>query len=88
MIWDNIHTDITGTTSINTSSEDFLALGMRYCLGHGVAANNIMAHKWFNIAAMKGSNKARSYRLELAQEMSAAEIAEAQKQARAFLTVH
>ncbi len=88
MIWDNINSNIENTMSANASSEEFLALGMQYCIGHGVAANNIIAHKWFNIAAMKGNDKARSYRFELAQEMTAAEVAEAQRQARAFLTVH
>ena len=88
MIWDNINSNNESTTSANASAEEFLALGMQYCIGHGVAANNIIAHKLFNIAAMKGNEKARSYRFELAQEMTSAEVAEAQRQARAFLTVH
>jgi TPR repeat protein len=87
MIWDSIETDAS-LSPLTASSEACLAIGMKYCLGHGVAANNIEAHKWFNIAAMKGSEKARSYRLELAREMTAAEVAEAQRQARALLTIH
>ncbi len=88
MIWDtenSINTDITAMTA---NAESCLAMGMKYCIGHGVAQNNITAHKWFNIAAIKGSDKAKSYRLELSQEMTASEIAEAQRQARQFLTLH
>jgi uncharacterized protein len=88
MIWDNVNTPIDEANSMYASAESCLAMGMKYCIGHGVAQNNIAAHKWFNIAAIKGSEKAKSYRLELSQEMSALEIAEAQRQARQFLTLH
>jgi uncharacterized protein len=88
MIWDNINTNGNDVSSMNANAESCLAIGMKYCIGHGVAQNNIMAHKWFNIAAIKGSEKAKSYRLELSQEMTATEIAEAQRQARQFLTLH
>ena len=88
MIWDNVNTSNEDVTSINASAEACLAMGMKYCIGHGVAQNNVAAHKWFNIAAIKGNEKAKSYRLELSQEMTGSEIAEAQRQARQFLTVH
>jgi uncharacterized protein len=88
MIWDTMNTTGEEVSSMNASAESCLAMGMKYCIGHGVAQNNIAAHKWFNIAAIKGSDKAKSYRLELSQEMSANEVAEAQRQARQFLTLH
>ena len=44
------------------------------------------AHKWFNLAAMRGSDAAKSWRSELASEMSSDEIAQAQKEAREWLT--
>ena len=87
MIWDTIESDVNAM-SLSTSADDFLAAGMRYCLGRGVEQNYVSAHKWFNIAALKGSDAAKSYRCELAREMSAADIAEAQRQARAFMTLH
>lgn len=62
-------------------------LGMMYCIGRDVAQDYVTAHKWFNLAALKGSKPAREYRRELAQEMSSAQIAEAQRQARAWLSV-
>jgi uncharacterized protein len=88
MIWDTNNASFEDITSVTANADACLAMGMKYCIGHGVAQNNIAAHKWFNIAAIKGCEKAKSYRLELSQEMSAGEIAEAQRQARQFLTLH
>ncbi len=88
MIWDNINQELDTLSPATATADALLAMGMKYCIGHGVAADNVEAHKWFNIAAIKGSEKAKSYRLELAREMSANEIAEAQRQARSFLTIH
>jgi uncharacterized protein len=88
MIWDTIEHAANDISVVSATADACLAIGMKYCIGHGVEANNIEAHKWFNLAAMKGSDKAKSYRLELAREMSASEVAEAQRQARALLTLH
>jgi hypothetical protein len=46
------------------------------------------AHKWFNLAAMAGDPRARAERQELAELMSPAQIAQAQKLARAWKTAH
>ena len=70
------------------SADEMLDLGMKYCLGRGVTQSNVLAHMWFNIAALKGSDTARHYRSELSREMSANEIAEAQRKARDWLTLH
>lgn len=63
-------------------------LGLLYSTGQGVPVDYVMAHKWFNLAAMKGNNQARECRTELALDMSPAEIAEAQRQAREWLLRH
>lgn len=61
-------------------------LGMVYASGaQGAIVDLIEAHKWFNLAAMSGSTAAQACRAEVAEEMSAAEIAAAQKAARAWL---
>ncbi len=61
-------------------------LGMVYASGaQGAIVDLIEAHKWFNLAAMSGSSAAQACRAEVAGEMSAAEIAVAQKAARAWL---
>ena len=61
-------------------------LGMVYSSGsEGVDLDLIEAHKWFNIAAMRGNERAQECRAEISEDMTAREIAEAQKQARAWL---
>lgn len=60
-------------------------LGTRYSTGRDVEHDLIAAHKWFNLAAMKGHIEARDSRADLAREMSTAQIAEAQRQARDWL---
>ena len=66
-------------------SEALYNLGLAYSTGQGVAVDYIAAHKWFNLAAMKGVDEARSWRAEISREMSAHQIAEAQRQAREWL---
>lgn len=66
-------------------AEAFYNLGLAYSTGQGVGVDYIAAHKWFNLAAMKGVNEARSWRAQISREMSANQIAEAQRQARAWL---
>ena len=61
-------------------------LGIAYSSGAGgLDVDLIEAHKWFNLSALSGSHRAAECRAEVADEMSAREIAEAQRQARAWL---
>lgn len=69
-------------------SETFFELGITYSTGREVAPNLIEAHKWFNIAAMKGNREAAEHRQQIAEELTAAEIAEAQRAAREWLRTH
>ena len=67
-------------------AEALFELGAIFSTGaQGAELDLIEAHKWFNLAALKGNAAAHVCRAELADEMSRAEIAEAQKQARAWL---
>jgi hypothetical protein len=61
------------------------ARGMVYSSGAGVPVDLIEAHKWFNIAAMRGHADAAQLRREIAEQMSDAEIGSAQRAARAWL---
>ena len=62
-------------------------LGVAYSAGSdGVDLDLVQAHKWFNLAALNGSKRAQESRAEIAEEMTAREIAEAQRQARAWLS--
>ena len=61
-------------------------LGMVYSSGaEGIDVDLIEAHKWFNIAAMSGDERAKDCRAEISEDMTAREIIEAQKAARAWL---
>ena len=63
-------------------------LGIMYSVGRSVPIDYVTAHKWFNLAAMRGNEDAKRYRMEIAREMSKTEIAEAQRQAREWLARH
>jgi len=60
-------------------------LGLCYTTGQGVQMDLVRAHKYFNLAAMKGVVEARLWRAELAQQMTTNDIAEAQRLARLWL---
>lgn len=62
-------------------------LGLAYSTGQGVGVDMIAAHKWFNLAAVRGVEAAKSWRNQVASEMNAKQIAEAQKLAREWLSV-
>jgi TPR repeat protein len=68
-----------------TGGDSFFALGMRYSVGDSVPVDFVSAHKWFNLAAMRGNQEAARLRREIAEQMSEHEIAQAQKAARAWL---
>ncbi|GAB5348943.1 SEL1-like repeat protein [Alteriqipengyuania sp. 357] len=53
--------------------------------GHGLACDLIEAHQWFNLAAAKGHQEAAWCRADISDEMTAREIAEAQRRARQWL---
>jgi uncharacterized protein len=81
-------TIIQSLDPVTTTAEDIFALGMEYCLGKIVPQNYVEAHKWFNIAALKGNQSAKLYRCEISREMTTGQIAEAQRMARAAITLH
>ena len=61
-------------------------LGVAFSTGSGgVDVDLIEAHKWFNLAALNGSEMAMLCRADISDDMTAREIAEAQRQARAWL---
>jgi TPR repeat protein len=63
-------------------------LGLQYCLGLDVELDLVAAHKWFNLAALRGNSDARRMRGEISSEMSRDEIAIAQREAREWLRHH
>ena len=65
----------------------YFDLGVAYSTGsHGVACDLVEAHKWFNLAAVVGYDEAAQCRADISDEMTAREIAEAQRRAREWLS--
>lgn len=62
-------------------------LGLAYSTGQGVGVDFIAAHKWFNLAAMRGVDEAKRWRAQISAEMSNLQIAEAQRLAREWLSI-
>ena len=82
--------DQTGALPVEASaSGDVLFdLGLMFSTGRDGIVDLVAAHKWFNLAALKGRVDAIQLRRELAEQMSADEIALAQREARAWMTAH
>ncbi len=69
------------------NSEAFYDLGVAYSTGsEGIEYDLVQAHKFFNLAALGGSTRGQACRAEISAEMSRTDVAEAQRQARAWLS--
>jgi uncharacterized protein len=62
--------------------------GLYWASGRAGVVNLVAAHKWFNLAALKGRADAITLRREVAEQMSDVEIAAAQREARAWMTTN
>lgn len=78
-------TSLMADTAEALSPETWFALGMECSIGGDVPADLVSAHKWFNLAAMKGNQDAVRLRREIAGQMSNAEIGAAQRAARDYI---
>ena len=78
-------TGLTENSAQALSPDALFALGMECSIGGDVPADLVSAHKWFNLAAMKGNEDAARLRREVATLMSNAEIGAAQRAARDFI---
>src|SRR5213080_4342394 len=74
-----------GATLADASAEALYARGMMHASGRSAPVDLVSAHKWLNLAAMKGHADAARMRREIAAEMADAEIGEAQRAARDWL---
>jgi TPR repeat protein len=63
-------------------------LGLLYSTGQGVRQDYVEAHKWFNLAAIRGVSRATVDRCDVAQELDRKGIAKAQRMAREWLSTH
>jgi hypothetical protein len=84
------HFDLDAATPVEaTAIPDVLfERGLYWASGRSGVVNLVAAHKWFNLAALKGRTDAITMRREIAEMMSDVEIATAQREARAWMTEH
>ena len=84
------HFDLDTATPVDaTAIPDVLfERGLYWSSGRSGVVNLVAAHKWFNLAALRGRVDAIAMRREVAEMMSEAEIAGAQREARAWMTAH
>jgi uncharacterized protein len=78
----------TATMGCETRADVFCEMGLMYAAGRGCPVNLIAAHKWLNIAAIKGSDRAAALRADLSSVMSKTELAQALREAREWMTMH
>jgi TPR repeat protein len=80
--------ECSSVTRRDDTGRDFFDLGMNCMTGSEVVVDLVSAHKWFNLAAMRGNTDAIRLRREIAAEMTTAEITTAQRAARQWITTH
>ena len=78
----------TGDIGTAAQADILCELGLMYATGRDCEVDVIAAHKWLNIAAIKGSLRAAQLRSELSATMSKQDIARALREAREWLTLH
>ena len=84
------HIDLELATPVEASAipDVLFERGLYWASGRSGVVNLVAAHKWFNLAALKGRTDAVRLRREIAEMMSSDEIATAQREARAWITTH
>lgn len=80
--------EIASLVPAGADGRAFFELACMYAAGRSVAPDLVAAHTWFNVSAARGCREAAERRAEVAAEMSAAEVAAAQREARLWLTRH
>ena len=83
-----VYPENTGSFGSVDQADLLCELGLMYATGRECETDMVAAHKWLNIAAIKGSNRAAELRSELSGSMSKQQIAKALREAREWMTVH
>lgn len=68
--------------------EALCEMGLAYATGSGCDPDLVSAHKWLNIAAIRGCDRAALLRADVAAAMTKMQLAEALRAAREWMTVH
>ena len=88
MFQGNIDLDTATPVQATAIPDVLFERGLYWSSGRSGVVNLVAAHKWFNLAALKGRSDAIQMRREVAALMSEAEVAAAQREARDWITTH
>ena len=77
-----------GTGKPGIEGEVLYELGIMYATGRDCELNFVEAHKWLNIAAIKGFEPAAEMRADVSASMTKGEIAQALRAAREWMSIH
>jgi len=80
--------EIAGMGAQAVTADVFFQMGLDRSIGRDGDVDRVAAHMWFNLAAANGNRDAALRRHEIAGEMTAAEVAEAQRRAREWIRCH
>lgn len=78
--------DLIENAAQGDAPDALFELGLMYSTGRDVEPDLVTAHKWFNLAALRGNEAAKRYRMDIASELTKVEVARAQKLAREWLS--
>lgn len=84
----DFNTAENGSMGASAQADILFNMGLMYATGRDCDVNLVAAHKWLNIAAIKGCERAAQLRTELGASMSKLELATALRGAREWMTTH
>lgn len=88
MAYSDMNMDIapeTGLSADTATGEELHRVGLAYAEGVDCEQDHVAAHKWFNLAALKGYEDAKICREEMADLLEKEDIKAALQAARAWL---
>ncbi len=85
MFQGSIDIDAAAPVAATAVGDTLFEQGLYWASGRSGVVDLVAAHKWFNLAALKGRADAVGLRREIADMMSDEEIALAQRDARAWM---
>ncbi|MEM6534773.1 MAG: hypothetical protein AAF613_03945 [Pseudomonadota bacterium] len=88
MAYSDIAADVapeTGLDALTATGEELYRIGLAYSEGVDCEQDHIAAHKWFNLAVVKGFEEAKVCRQEMADILEKEDIKSALQAARAWL---
>ena len=74
MAYSDTHVERASLLGAHSLPDDLYRAGLAYATGTCTEVNLVEAHKWFNLAAVRGHEEARTQRQEMAEMLTSAEV--------------